>query len=333
MEIMRGKQCANGHFFDAEKYQFCPTCGAGLKDGSNAESEKRQSLFGWLKRKENGSTMQPKTGRPDVNAGAVKDVLTTAVGMDRDAAYTNIEKTESLNIERTESLNRVEAKSAQEKMKETVGLFKKDSQVPPVTNQQDDRTFGMMIDNRPLYREEIKQDEQPVSKQEEQPVSKPEELPVSKPEELYVTGNSASEQTTGAFFSKPIRNDLPTPAPQVKRVSKPCVGWLVCIQGMLFGQSFEIYEGRNSVGRNDTNMVVLSGDTSVSREKHLWIVFDYKKSEFFLSPGEGSGTAYLNDELLMTPVKLNSQDVIEIGAGKYLFIPLCGEDFSWEKYQ
>lgn len=113
---------------------------------------------------------------------------------------------------------------------------------------------------------------------------------------------------------------------------EPVVGWLVCVKGMHFGEAFELYAGRNSIGRDGSNKVVISGDNTVSSSKHLWVTYEPKKREFFVQPGESSGLSYLNGENIMIPQAFKTYDKLEIGSGEYLLVPLCCENFTWEDY-
>ncbi|MBR2877254.1 MAG: FHA domain-containing protein [Clostridia bacterium] len=115
-------------------------------------------------------------------------------------------------------------------------------------------------------------------------------------------------------------------------VSEPVVGWLVCVGGEHFGESFNIYSGNNSIGRKPGNRIVLNKDNSVSGEKHAFVVFEPKKSEFFIQPGNSSGLAYINDIVILVPTKLNSYEIIKVGNTELLFVPLCGENFDWNTY-
>ena len=96
--------------------------------------------------------------------------------------------------------------------------------------------------------------------------------------------------------------------------------------------SFSIYAGKNSIGRGSSNKIVISKDVTVSREKHLWLIYEPKKREFYVQTGEGSGLSYLNGDIITETKKIAGKDELELGDGKYLLIPLCGDDFTWETY-
>jgi hypothetical protein len=107
-------------------------------------------------------------------------------------------------------------------------------------------------------------------------------------------------------------------------------GWLVIIDGPGRGVTREIYYGMNSVGRGQGERISLDfGDTSISREAHAYIVFDEKKSDFYIQHGGKSNLVRLNDVPVLAPIQMKKGDVIEIGATRVMFVPLCGDDFSW----
>jgi hypothetical protein len=117
-----------------------------------------------------------------------------------------------------------------------------------------------------------------------------------------------------------------------KRPSEPVVGWLVCIGGPHIGECFNVYAGKNSIGRSEENRIVIPGDNSISRIKHSLIVYEPKKRNFYVQPGDSSGLTYLNDDYITESHKLADRDLIELGDSKFMFVPLCGETFSWEEH-
>ncbi len=140
--------------------------------------------------------------------------------------------------------------------------------------------------------------------------------------------SASSEGKTMSYFSTAASGSATT----TQRVSEPVVGWLVCVKGPHLGESFSIYAGKNSIGRNEENKIILNLDNSVSRSKHALIIYEPKKRNFYLQPGDGSGLTYLNDEYITESHKLTLRDFIEIGECQFMFVPLCGEEFSWETY-
>lgn len=122
---------------------------------------------------------------------------------------------------------------------------------------------------------------------------------------------------TVGFFEKDIGID-------------PTVGFLVCISGPHRGEDFRLRSGRNFIGREPRMDIALADDAQVSRENHAMVSYDGKHNAFMLSPGMGRGLTYLNTRQIEIAEPLNAYDVIEVGESRLMFLPLCGEHFSWE---
>jgi hypothetical protein len=132
----------------------------------------------------------------------------------------------------------------------------------------------------------------------------------------------------------------PTPAPtdDNKTISyyadtlgaEPCVGWLVCIEGEHYGESFPLKSGRNFVGRNTNMDVSLAGDMSVSRERHAVIIYEPKARIFIAQAGDSKELFYLNDKVVLNNEELKDYDILSVGNERLLFLGLCGPKFCWE---
>ena len=110
---------------------------------------------------------------------------------------------------------------------------------------------------------------------------------------------------------------------------EPVVGWLVCVEGPEVGKDYRLFGRINAIGRAEGNDVVLAPEHTVSQKNHVRLAYDAKHNNFQLIPGEGTNVTYLNDEPLYVPQKLNAYDVLEMGATKLIFVPLCSERFRW----
>lgn len=111
----------------------------------------------------------------------------------------------------------------------------------------------------------------------------------------------------------------------------PVVGFLVCTLGPHRGADFRLVSGRNFIGRAASMDVALTDDETVSRERHALLTYDSKHNRFFLSPGQGRGITYLNNEPVETAQPIMAHDVIEVGNSQLIFLPLCGEKFQWRE--
>ena len=106
------------------------------------------------------------------------------------------------------------------------------------------------------------------------------------------------------------------------------VGWLVCLNGAMCGESFIVHEQENQIGRASNMDISLYAEPSVSREKHAEILYDQKKNSFFLRSGKKEGVL-LNGKPVKNQRKLQDHDLITLGSCEILFVALCNEDFKW----
>lgn len=137
--------------------------------------------------------------------------------------------------------------------------------------------------------------------------------------------------TTKEATKGPVIPGMPAQASvqHVNKVSTPCVGWLVALGGEHIGTDFRLKVGKNFIGRSPKMDIALTEDKSVSRERHAIVVYDPKSNMYLIQPGDSSSLAYHNNNLLLTPEKLEAYDMITVGDVNLLFMPLCGAKFSW----
>lgn len=139
--------------------------------------------------------------------------------------------------------------------------------------------------------------------------------------------NNASQETQQQNNNK-SGNVSSVPA-NANNVSTPCVGWLIALGGVHIGTDFRLKAGKNFIGRDASMDVALTWDKSVSRKRHAIVVYEPKQHLYLVQPGDSSGLVYRNNEVVLTPVKLEAYDTITVGEVNLLFIPLCGERFNW----
>lgn len=111
----------------------------------------------------------------------------------------------------------------------------------------------------------------------------------------------------------------------------PVVGWLVCTAGTHIGEDFRLTAGNNTIGRSGTMDVCLSGENTVSRGKHAVVVYEPEENIFLTTPGDVKELSYLNGRVVLAPQVLKRGDRIRLGEVELMFIPCCGEDFTWKK--
>ncbi len=148
------------------------------------------------------------------------------------------------------------------------------------------------------------------------PVHAPISSPKEEPPKLF---DGDDQQTIGLF--------------QKKIGMEPVVGWLICTKGKHFGEDFRLKSGKNFIGRSDRMDIALTGEASVSREKHAIIVFEPKRCMFLAQPGDSKELFYLNDEVVLSPIQLKKNDLLQVGEAVLMFIPCCDDAFNWETEQ
>lgn len=114
--------------------------------------------------------------------------------------------------------------------------------------------------------------------------------------------------------------------------TEPPTGWLVCVKGVYQGQAFGCKAGRNRIGRNANFDISLMNDVSITREPHAILIYEPKQRVFYLQNGTGDGLVYLNGSLLFSHEQLHAYDKVQIGNAEFVFLPLCGEQFTWDDY-
>lgn len=128
--------------------------------------------------------------------------------------------------------------------------------------------------------------------------------------------------------TKPLGFEPPVEILEEEEV--PVCGWLVCIEGARVGKDYKIHKGKNFVGRGDNMDIQIIGDNEINRKNHTIIVYDPKKLNTVILPGDSAGLAYLNEEPVYVPTELKAYDIISLGKSRFLFVPLCGTNFSWD---
>ena len=137
--------------------------------------------------------------------------------------------------------------------------------------------------------------------------------------------------TTKEATKGPVIPGMPAQASvqHVNKVSTPCVGWLVALGGEHIGTDFRLKVGKNFIGRSQKIVIALTENKSFYRERQSIVVYATKSKMYLIQPGESSSLAYHNNNLLLTPEKLEAYDMITVGDVNLLFMPLCGAKFSW----
>lgn len=258
---MKLTQCAQGHFYDAEKFGSCPHCGGGSSAPmGGGEDQKTDAFFG------TPSYAGANMGSPmsDVN-------VTQGFGSNMGGYQSPI--------------NPVGGGGYSNENNETIGFTQ-----PPLSPANGYQQMPGM--NRPI----------------------------------------ADEGKTVAYMSWQAQNSPQNAqAPTVPNAAgQPVVGWLVCVDGSNYGSCFNLYGGKNFIGRSADMDICLAGDSTISRVKHAIVVYEPKGRVFFAQPGESHELFYVNNNVVLESTILKDRDVITVGKTTLVFVPFCDSRYGWE---
>ncbi len=147
---------------------------------------------------------------------------------------------------------------------------------------------------------------------------------------LYSSTSNDDEKTV---YHSPSSNAAIDAVQNEQDSSQPILlaGWLAIISEEGRGSSYTLTFGMNTIGRSKENHIgIQNGDSSISREKHAIIIYDYDNNIFYIKHGEGQFLSYVNGEVLLDTKELKANDKIKVGSTELIFIPLCSETFNWE---
>ena len=115
------------------------------------------------------------------------------------------------------------------------------------------------------------------------------------------------------------------------KMVSPTVGWLICIKGPCKGEDFRLHTGWNYIGRGNENEVNIP-DPKVDRSNMAKIAYDHMGRTFVIAPGDNTrNLTYWSGKPVLMPTPIKAYDVITLGDSDLMFVPLCGEHFSWEE--
>jgi hypothetical protein len=130
-----------------------------------------------------------------------------------------------------------------------------------------------------------------------------------------------------------MNNALPAVHQTPEIPGMPVTGWLVCICGEAKGKSYNIVSGLNYVGRRKDMDICIEGDISISRYRHAVVEYSEERKEFLLRLGESKEKIYITRDrqkrILEGTIKLEAYDVITLGRTELMFVPFCGDRFTW----
>lgn len=307
-------KCTNGHFYDSDKYPSCPHCGApkgtSVTEKTPEVDNEKKKRFGIF----NHKSRSPKTN--ESNSAPIhydSNYDNSTVGLEQGTI--NDGSDETMDMMESRNYGRSNASSGK-----TLDVWSASQDDPNDFDRSREEEIRFDPQDR-LFGQENDDDRESAEEKQEGSLR-----------EMVRRATASSEGKTMSYFSALSMKNNSAQEKEQKQQTDPVVGWIVCVSGCHFGESFVIAAGMNSIGRNDSNSIIINQDNSISRERHAYITYEPKNRVFYLKPGDSSGLTYLNGEYISETSRLKAMDSIELGNGKYVFIPLCGPDFSWEEY-
>lgn len=279
---MNKVKCVNNHFFDLDKFNTCPFCGAGVSAGAAPQNNK-SSFSGSVRRSRLVGTQD-------------KTEILTEPNQNRDVP-------------------------AQGKAGGIIWNFNTSSKTPA---HSQNRTSVQSIDETMMETDTKAPNTQPAAPTFTPAPAATNRHGTSLMQDVANTGHGTTSALpkTVAYYDQVTAEEIAPPT-----------GWLVCIRGAHKGQAFQCKENKNRIGRGANCTIVPDRELSINREVHATLYFDPKHVKFYLSEGDGDGLVRVNDELVCGKTMLNAYDKIELGKAEFVFVPLCGEQFSWEDYK
>jgi len=158
-------------------------------------------------------------------------------------------------------------------------------------------------------------------------------MPVTNPGFTPTDFASNSWQSGYPNNNPNVQNYEPTQPMPIDNTAgfSPVTGWLVCIDGPEKGKDYRIHNGNNYIGRAQEMDICIENDNHISNVNAGVLGFDEIENLFFFGPAGGRNTVRVNGKMVINAVELAPYDRIKIGTTELMFVPLCGEKFSWNR--
>lgn len=129
------------------------------------------------------------------------------------------------------------------------------------------------------------------------------------------------------------RSDAKAPEAGFAEGTDPVVGWLVVVKGPGLGNAVPLGAGMNTIGRGpDARASLPFGDSMISGEDHIRIIYDDAERSFFIAHGAGKNISRVNGQLLANTLPLENDALIDVSKWTQLrFKQFCGPDFDWSE--
>ena len=316
---MKLVKCSNGHFYDAEVNVTCPYCDDMDKDNKTVQDDSSM-IYG-----ERHNAIPGRTGMPQMPKPGQASQMSA---MPQPPVMNNVPPVPP-NMPQPPVMNNVPPVSPY-----MTGM----TQAAPVTHAQMGNISNMpqtpVMNNIPNMPQASVMNN--MSNVPQTPVMNN----VPNMPQASVMNNVSNVPQTPVMSNVPnmpqtpmMNNALPALHQTAEIPGMPVTGWLVCICGEAKGKSYNIVSGLNYVGRRKDMDICIEGDISISRYRHAVVEYSEERKEFLLRLGESKEKIYITRDrqkrILEGTIKLEAYDVITLGRTELMFVPFCGDRFTW----
>lgn len=215
----------------------------------------------------------------------------------------------------------------------TNGMHEKNSCDATIRLSDFDKTKKLMDDSDDdIYSAYFSREQKAYSEFETEFASPPTDLNKQTDYKNDVSINDSGHKSLREEIDNSVNTEKTIGIIRTTAESSPVVGWLVGVKGAYQGESFELHQGKNNIGRSLNMSIALVKEKTVSRDKHAVVIFDPVNSKFYIVSGESNALTYLNGQLLLKDAELKPKDIIKLGSCEMIFIPLCDDTFDWNNY-
>ena len=112
---------------------------------------------------------------------------------------------------------------------------------------------------------------------------------------------------------------------------KLVVGWLVVVNGINKGKTYELFSGNNTIGRGERAAINMDSDSGVAPGLQGILTYHETKNIFLIEPNEKMSMIWVNGHPLRSREQLAAYTTVSVGNTEFIFVPLCGSLFSWKR--
>jgi hypothetical protein len=323
---MRLARCDKGHYYDKDKFKECPHCnGMQIAPGETVAFEDPN------KPKEEPKVEAPKVEVEERVAFSVDEAKSES-NYDKESFVEEVEVIEIVEDEQTVQEAELESGKPLDEMTTIVIEEDKPNKAP---KKEEPKAEPVKEEPKPEpVKEEVKPE--PVKEEPKAEPVKEEPKPAEPTEVINIVAAEPVKEEPKAAEPTSLRDELDSATTQAEdsvdsedKNSNPIVGYLICIEGMHKGKSFDVKEGRNFIGRSMAMDISLSGNSKIQRERHAIVTFDPRSKTCFFQPEESRDILYINDEPVFGPSKINHEDIIFMADEKFIFFKLTCDKIDW----